>query len=542
MTNICLIIINYLCFLGINIIFGVPGSNAEFLKYIHTTRMIRFIYNKEEKNSVYMAMGYTKSSNKISCCFGSVGAGTFNLIPGVISAYYESTPILIIGSQSDFKNKGKNIFQESTGEARTISQIGQFKNIVKYSAILNTRKLYAQFKNIYFNLNSFRPGPVYLELPANILSKDVKFDQKLFKKIVFEFNKHKQKQVNKYMLNNNKISLLSRDLERSKSPIFLVGDGLKSDVFVKKISEKLNIPIVSTFKGKDKINNNFKYYIGVLGLIGTQITNDLFLKSDLIISIGTSLSQHTTDNWTLIKNKKIYRLDTITNDLTNHKAIVIKGNTDNILKELLDKLTSLKKYDEDSLKQLKQNCDIELKKLNTSLKLKIAATLKSIIPKNSIIVSEDILLVGKYFNFNYPNTNINYTNLAPIGCGISGAIGAKLANPNKPVFVILGDGGFNMQVSELNTILNYNLNIIILLFNNSAYGTVYKYQKHKYNMIFYSTYQNPNYCKLAQLFGIATYKINKNNINQLKKINHTKKSILFNIVINKDEKINCKIY
>ncbi|MDD3178655.1 MAG: thiamine pyrophosphate-binding protein [Candidatus ainarchaeum sp.] len=539
MKTISEIIIEFIKFLKIDTIFGIPGSNLDFLKYLSEDKVIKFIVNKDEKNSPYMAMGYTKSSNKISCCFGSVGAGVFNLIPGTISAYYESVPLLIIGGQTNLKNKGKNTFQEASGCARSVSQLNEFKKITLYNCILNEKKLFQQLEKVFFSLNDFRSGPVYIEFPSELMNLKINFNKKIFCNMKINFNRYR---LDKFKLydESKKVIQLIIDLNKSKKPVILIGNGVKDSKEIIKLSSKFRIPIFSTFKGKDRVTNNFKYYMGCLGLIGSSIGNNYFKESDLLISIGSSLSQFTTDNWKLIDNKNIYRIDTINDDITKHKGIVIKSDYSDVFKKLL----SSDYKGNNNIVELKQSIDNELNKFN-SPKINLIRKLRTSLSKDSIIVTEDIFLIGKYFKFYKNDINLNFTNIAPIGCALSGGIGAQIANSKKKVIVILGDGGFNMNISELNTIMNYKIPLKIILINNNGYGIVYKSQIHKFKNNFYTQFKNPDYFKLSQSYNFTAYNINnvfKLSLKKLKKIINSNKTELINVKVDIDEKIGIKIY
>lgn len=541
------ILIFFLKLQEVDYIFGVPGSNMDFLNYISKDNKIDFISNKEEKNSVYMAMGYSKTSNKIGCCFASLGPGVFNLIPGVISAYYESTPILVIGGQNSIVNNGKNIFQEASGLSRTISQINQFKDITLYSTIIDPKKIYFQLSLIHKFLHSPRPGPVYLEFPQNLMNLKINFNKDKLRNILIKQDRILSKKNQKIDL--KKVKLLCKDICLSKQPVLIIGAGAKNPKNYIDISNKFSIPIVTTFKGKDKISNNSKNYLGCIGLIGAKDTNNYVLNSDLIIAVGTSFGQFSTDNWKIISPKtKIYRIDAYTKDLTqNYLSNLIQCDlsyfSEVFLKEMnksKSNYSEINRMAKDILTiKLAINKEINPKKVNSN-KIRFIKQLRQKLPKNAIIVSEDIFLVGKYFSFFEENTNINFTNLAPIGCSLAGAIGAKLAAPNKQVAVILGDGGFNMSISELNTILNYNINLFVFILNNSCYGIVYKYQKYKYSNSFYTEYKNPDYKKLGLLYNFKTQTIKNGKLKG--SINFNNYRMLFNIIIDKDEKINIKIY
>ncbi len=542
------IIIFFLKLQKIKCVFGVPGSNMDFLNYISKNNKIEFISNKEEKNSVYMAMGYSKASNNVGCCFASLGPGVFNLIPGIISAYYESTPILVIGGQNSAINFGQNVFQEASGKSRTVSQIDQLKKITLYSVIIDPNKIYLQLSLIHKYLHCSRPGPVYLEFPQDLMNLIIDFNENKLRNILIKQNKITSKQNHK--INLKTMKLLCKEIYCAKHPVFIIGGGAKNVKNYIKISEHFSIPIVTTFKGKDKIPNNSKNYLGCIGLIGAQSTNRYIFNSDLIIAIGTSLGQFSTDNWKIISpHSKIYRIDIYTTDLTkNYLSNLIQCDLF-YFSEVFSKEMHLFKKNKleinirkNEILKVKSEIDKEInpKKTNSN-KIKFIKQLRKKLPKNAIVVNEDIFLIGKYFPFFEENTNLNFTNLAPIGCALSGAIGAKIAKPNKTVVVVLGDGGFNMSISELNTIFNYNIDLCIFILNNCCYGVVYKYQKYKFRESFYTEYKNPDYKKLGTLYGFKTQILNNGKLRNITQFNKSDR-LLFNIIIDKDEKMNIKIY
>lgn len=546
------ILIKFLKYNEIKNIYGIPGSNADFLYYFFKLNN-NFIINQDEKQAVYSGIGQYKSSKKISACFASVGPGVFNMIPGVICAYYESTPILIIGGQNSKKSFGKNCFQEASGYGHTVSQINLFKNITKYSTIISEKFFYSQLKNIYYHLIEYKHGPVYIEIPKDIMNKKIKFDKNIFLKIKNEIRKNKQKEkITKQT--KLKIDKLLKELNCSKKPVILIGCGaIKHINLIKKISEKYNLPIISTYKGKDLFNLKFKNYFGVCGIIGSKSTNKYLADSDFVIVIGSSLNQNTTINNKLLEHKKIYHLDIKNKNKFNinikkTKYDYIFSNINLVLKYILES-NLVFQNNKNLINLIKSNIISELKldvpKINKKItKLNFISIFNKHIPKKSIIVTEDVLLFGKFFNF-IDSTNITYTNLAPIGCSLAGGIGSKIGNPEKWVFVILGDGGFNMSLHELNTIYNNNFKkMIIIILNNSSYGVVYKYQKFKFGTDFYTCFKNPDYSKISNAYKIKSETVKNINefTNVFNKAINLKSCMLINIILDKNEKLKINEY
>lgn len=545
------IIIKFMKYNSIDTIYGIPGSNADFLNYFYNSKM-KFKLCQDEKQGVYSAIGHYKSSGQIAACFGSVGGGVFNLVPGVISAYYESTPLLIIGSQISTTDFGKNVFQEASGISRTISQVNLFKDITLYSTILSEKKIYSQLKNALFYLRSSRPGPVYLELPKDVMNKKISFNETIFRKIT-NFN-YKKKITKK---NKRDIINLLKSIKIAKKPVILIGGGISKEMglVIKKISKKTKIPIISTYKGKDKIDNFYDLYFGAVGIIGSKNTNNYLKESDLLIVIGASLNRNTILSDSILKNKQLFILDTFDCDRFKKnidciKYKLIKANLNDLLRFMLKEIDFKKiksKLNEKDLKKIRQSILKEIKIIPTNkiTKKSTVHILQKLMPPDSIYVSEDVLLIGKYFQFTQNNINITYTNLAPIGCALSGSIGAKNKNPNKWVVAILGDGGFNMALEEINTIFNSKFKkLLIIVFNNSSYGTVYKYQMYRYKQSFYTTFNNPDYSEIAKNYSLSATTVKKTDdlSKIIRKTLKNKYPTLINIIIDKNEKLKMNKY
>jgi len=537
------IIVDFMEYLGIRYCFGVPGSNMGLLEEIDKSKKISLILTKHEEGASFMASGFSKSSGLPSCCFGSVGPGATNLTTGVAAAYYDSQPVLVLSGQIDSSFQGKMGFQESTGKGRTISQFKLFKEITKYAYKLSNEKDIPKIlKETYFALNNSRPGPAYIEIPTDIMEKKIKFSNEMFKSFTLENKKRLKRNIVK-----EKIKNIAIELANSRKPAILLGAGAiphKKEII--RFINKSKIPVLTTLKGRGILSDESSFSLGSIGLTGQNSANEYIKDADFLIVIGASLGQFTTKNWSLNLNKtKIARFDVLTNDLTKNyrKDYLLLGDISKNVAFLNSVYKTNKGFRDLVIKYRKKGYFDYPEMSENSLPLKPQAffsELRKILPKDSIICSESIAWTQKYFKIFYPRTNIVCTGLAPVGCSLSEALGSKLANKDKVVVSIQGDGGFQMTAMELMTSINNHIPIISIVLNNGILGPIYNSQIKKYHRAFMSRFKNPDFAKFARSFGIGYEKItNKEEISPKMNnaLNKVKKgtSVLVEVIINNEK-------
>ncbi len=506
------IIVKFMNFLGIRYCFGVPGSNMSLLEEINKNKKIKLILSKHEEGAGFMASGYSKSTGFPCSCFGSVGPGATNLVTSVTAAYYDSQPILVLSGQVQDSLKGKTSFQESTGIGRTISQLKIFKEITSYAAVIDNEKRIIQIlKKAYFALNDFRPGPAYLEIPTDVMQKEFEVKENLFE----SFKKEKKIRL-KERLPIEKIKKISLKLEKSKRPAILLGGGaINHKKEILKFINKSKIPVLTTLKGRGIISDDNKFSLGTIGLTGQKLANE-YLGSgiDFLIIIGSSLSQFSTKNWSFnFDNTKIVRIDIKSNDLTKNYKVdyFLQGD----ISEIISKLSStIKKQNNNYFDLIRRYRSkgyfdyLEMKGKSILLKPQtFILELRKLLPKDSIVCTESIEWIQKYFKIYKSRTPIVCTGFAPIGCSLCEAIGSKTGNKNKVVVSIEGDGGFQMTAMELMTASNYKIPIIAIVLNNGILGPIYYSQIEKYKRSFMTEFINPSFKELAKSFNVKYYKI-----------------------------------
>lgn len=277
---------------GIRFVFGVPGGHLlKFYDSLYSSTKITPILTKHESGASFMATGYAQVSDSMSVCTGTVGPGATNLVTGVASAFMDSIPLLIITAQVGMSTLGKGGLQEATGEGRTIDHVELFNGITKYSTrVFGVEKLRDAFRNAGRQAYNGRPGPVHLDIMAQIFAEETddgsnETDDTLKR---FPIGAH-----------HEPVSKAASLLLSSKKPAILAGAGAsKAEKELLQLVEQYGIPVATTLRGKGVISEDHQLCLGCLGLYGTNVANK-YLRSgvDVLLVVGASLGEFTTHAW-----------------------------------------------------------------------------------------------------------------------------------------------------------------------------------------------------------------------------------------------------
>ncbi len=502
-------------------VFGVPGGHLlKFYDAIYHSKKLVPILTKHESGASFMAAGYAQVSNKIGVCTGTVGPGATNLITGVASAYMDSVPLFVITAQVGTSIIGKGGLQEATGVGRTIDHVELFDGITKYSErVLTGDKVRESFRNAMRLAINGRPGPVHLDVMANILASDVEIEENQL---------------------NEKVSRIPTtaapsDIEKaaelvlsSKNPVILAGAGaLGASEEISELVEKYNIPIATTIRGKGIIPEDHKFSLGCVGLYGTNMANK-YLRSDIdvLIGIGTSFSEFTTHAWDsrFQPVKALIQIDIDTWEIGKNysTSIALKGDSNLVLKQLLNimnkKEKSKKIVGADKIILMKKQREYfsDPKMSNNEIPLKpqhFMKLLRKALPKDTIVfgdIGNSLTWLESYFQVLKPNTFFIFSSLASMGYGVSASIGGQIAASDQSVVCVCGDGDFQMQGMEVLTAVNYDVPVTWFILNNQSLGMIADMQKLMFGgRKISSSFINPDFVKFAESMGAVGLRITK---------------------------------
>lgn len=456
----------------IDYVFSVPGeSYLPLLDALYDNKEIKLISARHEGGAAFMAEGYGKTMRKPGIVMATRGVGAANLSIGVHTAYQDSTPMVVFLGQvrSDFR--GREGFQEVDFEQF-------FAPLTKWAVeINNPKRTFELVQKAFFIARSGRPGPVVVSLPEDILSMEVK--EKIQPYV------HRSKPSPSI----DELSEIERILKRAKRPLILAGGGVKlakAEEELIAFAEKYSLPVMSAFRRHDVFPNSHGLYAGHLGIGTDEKIIETVGKADVILAIGTRLSEVTTQDYALIHpDHHLIHIDI--SEETLHKVYTPDIAILSDAKEALHALKTLplsrewkewSKVAHQSYKKASKLPDKASQILNDH----IIKMLLQELPTNSVITNDAgnfATWLHRYYIFQEKETYIGPTS-GSMGYALPAAIGAKLANPSRKVIALAGDGGFMMTLQELETAVRYNIPVIAIVFNNEMYGTIRMHQEIHY--------------------------------------------------------------
>jgi acetolactate synthase-1/2/3 large subunit len=507
---------------GINSLFTITGGfamhlNDSFGKHGH----YGIYYQHHEQACGYSAVGYSKTNAKPCIVCTTAGCAATNAITPCLVAHQDSLPVLFISGQVKSNESIRKINTDSMKlrhyAGADCDIISMVTPITKYAKeILQVSELKETLIEAFNNLINGRPGPVWLSIPVDIQGLLIdEMDTPLI-----------TKNIECSTLNNADLDNVYKLLKASERPLIIAGNGIKLGNCVEKFKgflERYNIPTVVTILATDCIENDNKLYCGKIGLIGDRYGNFTMQNCDLLISFGCRMAQGIVgyrEDWFAREAKIIY--------IDNDKNELEKTNTHYDLKINMD-LNSFfdnykyetKNYDEWLEKCLhwKNKWLFETPNLNDENGINPYYALKTffkVAPQNKItIASSGSIVTNVWHMVNIkPGDKFLHSSQGDMGFELTAAIGAQIAEPEKMVIPILGEGSFQLNIQELQTIIQYKLPIKILLFNNGAYGAIQITQtnffKNKFGVDYSSGLSFPNTEKIANAYGIRYLSARKN--------------------------------
>lgn len=481
------IIANTLKKKGIKDIFMLTGYGAMFLNDAIAKAGIKFYAARNEAAAPMMAEAYAKAKNSIGAVCVTAGPGATNALPGLAEAYVDSAPIIVLSGQVEKiytadNYKKLNIRTIGTAEF-SITRL--LKNITKYSVKLTNPNLclYEIQKALHI-AKSGRPGPVWVEVPLDIQSAEVKNikDLKQFKPLVERKIKIRKK-----------LDIIYEKLINSKKPLFAIGNGLKqskSKVIFKKIQKVIKIPFVNTRFANDLYPYSEKLNMGLCGIKGMPHTKNLTDECDLIFALGCRFSPTFCmgNPKTFAKNAFIISVNNDKDELNlNLKKIDLKINcTLYFFLEEFYKYIKKKKilnfniWSEKCLEIKRNNIIPNLNSSKMPIDLyRFMHDLGNMAPKKSILVTDagsNYYIGGQAWKFNKSQKEIASTSNAAMGLSLPLSIGAAVADKHNCILSVTGDGSIELNIQEFATITHYNLNIKTFVINNGGYVSMKKWQ------------------------------------------------------------------
>ena len=539
------ILLECLSRLGINEIFGYPGGAViPIYDELYSFKEIKHYFARHEQGAVHEADGYARSTGKVGACLATSGPGATNLVTGIMTAHMDSIPLLVITGQVSSPLLGKDAFQESDIVGITVP-------ITKNNYLVQDIKdLPRILKEAYYIASTGRPGPVLVDIPRDIQLQEIPYDE--FNKI-YENHFSLEGYNPVYEGHKGQIKTAIKMIKDSKKPLIIAGAGiLKAHAYeeLKEFVEKTNIPVAMTLLGLGSFPGNHELALGMIGMHGTTYANYAANEADLIIAAGMRFDDRVTGNpQKFVPNAKIIHIDIDPAEIGKNKLIdvPIVGDLKNVLTDLNEKAPKVS-YDEwlKQIKKWKKEYSLTYRKTEDDILIpqEILSEIDKI-TKGNVIVATDVgqhqMWAAQYLTFNNPYSILTSGGAGTMGFGLPAAIGAQVANPNKKVLAVVGDGGFQMTFQELMLIKEYNLPVKIFIINNSYLGMVRQWQElfHEKRYSSVDLSYNPDFIKIGEAYGIKSIQVkNKKDLKKnLKKILESDEAVLVECIVEKEENV-----
>lgn len=499
---------------GVDTIFGYPGGAIMpvYDRLLDYEGRLKHILTRHEQGAAHAAQAYSMVTGKPGVCFATSGPGATNLITGIANAYLDSVPVVFITAQVVSNLIGTDAFQET-------DILGVSMPVVKWNAqVKKSEEIPAAIAKAFFIATTGRPGPVLIDI-----TKDAQFDK-------LDFKYRKCNYIRSY---NPIIPLHTRAIEsaaiminHAEKPLILAGHGVLiagAENELLKFAEKTGIPVALTLLGLSAFPADHRLYAGYLGMHGNYAPNLLTNEADLIIAIGMRFDDRVTGNLKkYAKNARIIHIEI--DEAEINKNVIVDLEINNDAKEVLTYLIPLvsEKTYAKWIREFRICDKIEYEKVireetrpvKGDIKMGEVIRLVSELTGGDALIVTDVgqnqMSVARYYRFSQPNTLVTSGGMGTMGFGLPASVGAKIGKPDKQVVAFLGDGGFQMTIQELGTILHYQIPVKIVILNNNFLGMVRQWQYMFFSKRYASTeLVNPDFVTIAGGYGIPARCISK---------------------------------
>ena len=537
----------------INTVFTVSGGGSIFLcDALYKSKKLKYISCHHEQAVSFATESFSRVYNKPGAAIITTGPGGTNCTTGVACCWIDSVPSIFISGQVYLNQTIRKTGLRQVG-VQEFDIVSMVKSSTKYAVIIkDPNSIKYHLEKAYFLSTEGRPGPVWIDIPANIQNAKINVSK-------LRGFKEKKKIIN-YKKLNKKIKEIANILIESKRPMLHLGQGVKisqGEKYLRKILNNHKIPFALTWNASDLVESSHKSYVGRPGAFAERGTNFIVQNCDFYLAVGTRLPFMVTgyNAKDFARNAKKIMVDIDRKEIENTNVKLKKKiccDAQYFLKTFLKFLPKEFKPSKDWLKyckNIRKKYPIVLNEFKSQKKYinsyNFVDILSNVLKENDVIVTDmGLSFVGTHQAFKIKKGQKLFTNSghAPMGWGLPAAIGASFATKNKKIICLTGEGGLQMNIQEFATIMHHKLPIKTFIYNNGGYLTIKQTQQLGFqNRIMGSTSETglsfPNYEKIAQSHGITYLKIN-NNINlkkKLTKIIRTNKPVICELIMDNEQ-------
>jgi acetolactate synthase-1/2/3 large subunit len=493
---------------GVEVMFGFPGGYIlPFYDTLPQYPQLRHILVRHEQGAAHAADGYARATGKVGVCVTTSGPGAANLVTGIANAYLDSVPIVAMTGQVTRPFIGKDAFQE-------IDITGITLPITKHNYLVtDTASLAATVKEAFYIARTGRPGPVLIDLPRDILLDQADFIYP--EKVNLPGYKIPTKG------HPTQLKSAAELINKAQRPLIMAGRGViisGASAELKQFAENAQIPVITTLLGIGCFPGNHVLNYGMAGMHGTGYANKAIDSTDLLIAIGMRFDDRVTGKISAFApHAKIIHIDLDPAEIGKNVRVdvPIVGDVKAVLQAMQKMIESSRHID--WIQQLdewrKQHPMTDIRDGAELLPQYIVRQLYEATHGDAVIVTgvgQHQMWTAQHYSFQEPNNFISSGGLGTMGFGLPAAMGAKVGRPDKMVWLIDGDGSFQMTIQELATIVQDNIAVKIAIINNGYLGMVRQWQEFFYGKRYVATPLScPDFVKVAEAYGISGLRVTR---------------------------------
>ncbi len=532
---------------GVKVIFGYPGGAIlPIYDAVHKAEKdgwLKHYMVRHEQGGSHAADGYARATGEVGVCFGTSGPGATNLVTGIATAQMDSVPLVIVTGQVPRQAIGTDAFQETDIFGITLP-------IVKHSWVIRDPSDIAKVvSEAFFIASSGRPGPVLIDIPKDVGQEFFNYERVLPGEIIPKGFKRISE------INNSDIKKAVDLIKESERPLLYVGGGAISSGAhegVKTLAENYQIPVTTTLMGKGAFDENDYLSVGMLGMHGTAYANFAVTECDLLIAVGARFDDRVTGKLdTFAPDAKVIHIDIDPAEVNKNRHVDVA-----IVSDVSKALSKINEYS--LINKVSPNTKKWLEKIDfwkNRHPLFVPPEEGEIYPQEVLLkvrenspnayittdVGQHQMWAAQYLR-NAPRRWISSAGLGTMGFGLPAAMGVKSALSDSEVICIAGDASVLMNIQELGTLSQYNLNIKLVIINNRWQGMVRQWQESFYDERYSSSDMScgePDFVKLAESFGIKGFLISDRQqlLNDFKSALNSDGPALINVQVRRGE--NC---
>lgn len=524
-------LVDYLERRDVKYVFGLTGHTViALLDALEKSEKVKYISVRHEQIASTAADGYARVTKKASVVMTHLGPGLTNAVTGVANAALDAIPMVVIAGDVPSYYYGKHPHQEVNLHCDG-SQYDIYKPFVKRAWRLDTPELLPEILDKAFRLaESGRPGPVLISVPMDMFSREIDTSH-------FERTYHDSHFTVKPALPKDIAIEIAKRLIEAENPLIHIGGQVvyhEASEHLTALVDFLDIPVTRTLMGQGGISDKHPLLVGMTGFWGTNFVNGISSSADVILAVGTRLSEADSSSWyegvTFSKKSKFIQIDMEPSEIGRNYPVEIGAVADpkEALKDILEAAKELKPegVDRPELRQKIAEYKSTFKEQNKAISedgrypmtpQRILKDVREVFPEDGLIFTDvgwNKNGVGQQFDITKPSTIFHPGGLATMGFGSAAILGAKLAAPDKKVITLIGDGGFGTNPSVLATAVEQNIPVVWVIMNNNAFGTIAgltgSHYHHTFGTVFHTPdgkAYNPEWAEVAKAYGVKAKKI-----------------------------------